>query len=313
MNTCVIAAQNPTNALVEQLTSGKVVALGDAHWYGDLFENLSSLALSDAVLAVCQTIVLEMGASIHQQWLNDYLYGEVAEDRARLQSVLLDSLVFPVWFAPYHLKFFQRVRRINQARLAAGQTPVQLVLAEPEIDWHMIRSSQDYKQYFKQRDTQLLKVIGSLAEKQQPCILLCGAWHILKQSRAGMPQTFGSMMQKKYPDILYSVWPHMQMEQHSSLLHVQAPALIDCHQTAFGERPVSDIAPMMRKAVNLLKMPPVRQVVDAYLYYGPQSRCSDFDFSVWQGLDHQEITRRASFLNERQRDLVAKVLLCLNC
>ncbi|WP_132700268.1 hypothetical protein [Reinekea marinisedimentorum] len=305
--TQTLASQNPTDALITQLSAGKAVALGDAHWYGDIFEQITDLVLSDAVLAVCHTLVLEMGARSHQAWLNDYLCGKADNEAGRLQQLLLDSLVFPAWFAPCYLQFFKRLRKKNRKRTASGQPSIRVLLAEPEFSWCEIRTVQQYRMLCAQRDQSLFEAVHGLQAENQSCIVLCGAWHILKQTPDGMPSSFGALMQSAHAECFFSIWPHMQMQAPAHLSQQQLPVLIDCRQSALGDLPLSEIVPAMRQDGRAVAIT-VRDAVDGYLYLGPQKRRSDYDFSIWQGIDAQLVVERARLLGERQRMVVEQVL-----
>jgi hypothetical protein len=294
--------------LAHALTTKPVVALGDAHWYGNVFDELMSLILDQTVLASCQHIVLEMGARRHQAWLNQYVALQVEDDLSQLRNVLLDSLVFTAWLAPHYLEFFQRVRGVNAERQAMQLPLIQLHLTEPEFDWAEVKTSMDYRALFMQRDRLMFECVNALQTENQRVIVLCGAWHLLKQGLPAGPKSFASLTEKAIPESVISIWPHMYAPFDSTLKALAIPTLLDlaCHD--LGKKPLSAITPIPPARMNINSVPTIHTLLDGYLYLGSQCRRKDYDFSVWRGIDQDQIIKRVSVMNPRQQDVLHTVL-----
>ena len=302
------AQQQPLAAIVAALSNSGVVALGDAHWYGTVFDELQSLLLNDEVLVLSQHLVLEMGGRRHQAWLNDYVAGHVPEDAQQLQAVLLDSLVFTAWLAPHYLTFLRQVRATNLARQARALPALALHLTEPEFAWDDVRSAADYCALFQLRDQGIYDRVATLRADHQRVLVLAGAWHLLQQSKPSGPTSFGALMSTSLPGALVSIWPHMQAPLDAYLADCAVPSLLDLASHELGEQPFSTIAALPPARLTAGKWPPVRQLLDGYLYLGPQRRRQDYDFACWHGVDAARLRQRARFMNPRQQQQLATVL-----
>lgn len=66
---------SPLTFLKTKLASGCVVAIGEAHWYAELFEQMTNTLLNPELDGVFSHLFIEFGNAKHQALLNNYLMG----------------------------------------------------------------------------------------------------------------------------------------------------------------------------------------------------------------------------------------------
>ncbi len=297
-------SSSPLTFFRDKLESGAVVAIGEAHWYADLFGQITQVLLSPGLDGVFSRLFVEFGNVRHQAMLNDYLNGkEISEDE--LAAVWLDSIAFPAWLHPCYGDFFRRLKEANLTR----KTPIEVILTEPEFNWQDIEHPAQLAGLNAGRDQALLEGICRAKENtEQGVVVLVGARHILKCSPTLGPsrhQPFGVLAAKRFGKQYVSVWPHMlptACEQENA-----AYGVYSTQQPAFNRMSFTDLVPNS-PPVNPYPEVSVAQMVDAYWYFGPQSRqlnAVGIEIpQVWKA----RLKQRLPLVNERQSMVIRKVI-----
>ncbi|MEX3072625.1 hypothetical protein AB3Y13_12735 [Vibrio alginolyticus] len=287
-----------------KLESGAVLAIGEAHWYASLFEQMTQVLLSPELDGVFSHLFVEFGNAKHQAMLNDYLRGkEISEDE--LAAVWLDSIAFPAWLHPCYREFFRRLKEANRSRKA----PLEVILTEPAFNWQDIENPAQLVGLNAGRDQALLDGIGRVKKNTaQGIVVLVGARHILKCSPVSGPalhQPFGVLAGQMFGKQYVSVWPHMlptELDPDNA-----AYGVYSTQQPAFRQMSFADLVPN-NPPVNPYPEISVAQLVDAYWYLGMQSRQLDsvsVDIpKVWKA----RLKQRLPFVNERQSMVIQKVI-----
>ncbi len=295
---------SPLTFFTDKLESGAVVAIGEAHWYADLFGQITQVLLSPELDGVFSHLFVEFGNARHQAMLNDYLNGkDISEDE--LAAVWLDSIAFPAWLHPCYGEFFRRLKEANRSR----KVPLEVILTEPAFNWQDIEHPSQLARLNAGRDQALLDGIGRVKKNTaQGVVVLVGARHIIKRSPASGPtrhQQFGVLAEQEFGEQYVSVWPYM-LPAHSEPDNA-AYGVYSTQQPAFNQMSFADLVPN-NPPVNPYPEISVAQLVDAYWYLGPQSRqlnAADIEIQqVWKS----RLKQRLPFVNERQSMVIQKVI-----
>ncbi|CAH0524002.1 hypothetical protein CTH30272_00154 [Allocatenococcus thiocycli] len=295
---------SPLTFFKGKLESGSVLAIGEAHWYADLFEQMTQVLLSTELDGVFTHLFVEFGNAKHQKMLDDYLSGgDISDDE--LAAVWLDSIAFPAWMHPCYGEFFRRLKQANAQR----NTPIKVVLTEPPFDWQELRHPSQLAQLNAERDQALVEGIEVIKrQNDKGVVVLVGARHILKRSPtfgSTRHHPFGVLAAQRFGVQYVSVWPHMlptTLEQDSLELGIYST-----QQPRFSQMNFANLVPN-KPTVNPYSETPVDQLVDAYWYLGPQTRqLSAAGVEIPQKWKAQ-LKKRLPLVNQRQRVVIQKVI-----
>ena len=294
---------SPLTFFKNKLESGAILALGEAHWYADLFEQMTDVLLDPQLDGAFTHLFIEFGNAKHQALLNNYLLGEAVTD-TELAAVWLDSIAFPAWMHPCYGQFFHRLRAANAER----NVPIKVVLTEPSFNWQAIQHPSELSKLNAQRDQALVDGVEKLQQKQaQSVVVLVGARHILKRSPTlgfmSKHKTFGDLAKQKFGEQYVSVWPHILPSEWGSTER----GIYTTTQPHLKNKSFLDIIPK-KPPVNPYAFTSLEQLVDAYWYLGPQTRQLDAKGvtvpPMWKAL----LEQRLPLVNARQQMVIKKVI-----
>ncbi|SON52994.1 hypothetical protein [Vibrio tapetis] len=298
---------SPVSYFGNVLSRGSILGVGEAHWYAGLFEEITKIMLSPQLDGLFQKLFVEFGNSAYQELLDSYINGgNVAFDD--LSCIWLDSVSFPAWLHPCYGMFFKQVRDANKCR----SYPVQIILSEPPIEWSKVKTDKHLKQLNGLRDQALFhKVNEETKGGKEPAIVFFGAKHILnKTPQFGRFKCFGEQAKHAFGETYHSVWPHMLSgdgyeKDHQMFDKPTSGGVIKTTDVNIRELCLCDVLPNRSAAGSSLSMK-LPQVMDAYLYLGPQSR--QFEVNTLSSDWNEILRQRLGFLNPRQKEVVSRVL-----
>ncbi|PAJ75455.1 hypothetical protein CJF42_04770 [Pseudoalteromonas sp. NBT06-2] len=304
------SVQDPIKVIEQSLKQKKIIGLGEAHWFQKLFNQLSQLILAPEIESLFSDIVVECGNSKHQNLLDDFISGkEVAPEE--LQSIWLDSIVFPAWLPPQYGDLFYQIRKANFKRT----TPIKVHLTEPSFEWQDIKSKAEFIKINGNRDFALFEYVKkNLLQENKAAIVLVGARHLLKSEVSNRPikshASFGQLMHKNYPDKLLSIWPHILTEPPAWVKdksHSQRYGYFDTQNREIKNITFDEIAPV-KPMFNLFSSAKLSSLVDGYLYLGVQERELSISPHLYNTKWCKKMAQRQKFLNQKQQMIVKKVI-----
>ncbi len=292
---------SPQVFLKGKLESGAVVAIGEAHWYADLFEQMTQALLSPDLDGVFRQLFVEFGNAKHQALLNDYL-NEKAVSEQDLAAVWFDSIAFPAWLHPCYGDFFRRLKQANRTR----KTPIEVVLTEPAFNWQEISHPAQLTKLNANRDQALLDGIDRVKQSAaQGVVVLIGARHILKRPpmlASARHQPFGVLAEQKFGDHYVAVWPHMLPAELEQDCGVYCTKQAELRQMSFADLVPNSLT------VNPYGDTSLDQLVDAYWYLGEQTRQLDTSGIEIPQQWKARLKQRLALVNERQSMVIQKVI-----
>lgn len=172
--------ENATVAVLRAFANHNIVMVGEIHsnkeeynWYVSL---IRTPEFSDRV----DDIVLEMGNSLYQQFVDSYVSGENVPfeqvQRAWRNTV---GLVGPQ--SPLVEGLYRAVRETNMQR--RGKHQMRILCGDPAIDWDQVKDERDIRPYSSQRDEWYARVAQEqVLAKNHRALLIMGEMHFLRNS-----------------------------------------------------------------------------------------------------------------------------------
>jgi hypothetical protein len=206
------AAQKAPNILPEPTVSPAIdgilagfqnhplVAIGNHEDYAQQEDFYAALVRDPRFAREVGNVVVEFGASAHQDIMNRYLNGGDVSF-SDLRKVWSDVVGFNVPYAIGYINFFVQVREVNR-KLPQNQR-IHVWLGEPPIDWSKIRSKAELGRYNPQRDTHPAEILEKeiLAKHKKALIIYGGGHFYALDGRIPMLP----LVEKKYPNTVFVV------------------------------------------------------------------------------------------------------------
>jgi hypothetical protein len=191
-----------------------LVGLGDLHELANELELYAALVRDPRFAAAVGNVVVEFGASQHQDILDRYLNGEdVAYDE--LAKVWRNTVAWdPSVMAVGYQTFFAQVRAVNFALAPAER--IRVWLSEPPIDWATIDTRDAWQRIYDQRDPHAAAVIvREILERGNKALVIYGTGHFFSfpwpstlPEPSGGTATLGEIVERTHPGAFYLVTPY---------------------------------------------------------------------------------------------------------
>jgi hypothetical protein len=287
-----------------------LVALAEQHRRIEVHDFLLALIEDPRFGRAVDDIVVEFGNALLQPVLDRYSAGDdVTLDE--LQHVWRDTGQWLVWDSPLYPRFFERVRAANLGR--PPEERVRVVLGDPPIDWAAVKSAAEYRK-FAERDAFYAGVVErEVLAKGRRALLIVGGMHLPRRGplELSLPRTspgVGALLSQRHPDALHIVWTLPPSEALADELGLErAPSYVELQDDERGERSYGLLVPRdvsilvggEWKPMGEVRWPPMRDMVDALLYLGPEEHLALPDPAIYRDAVYQaELRRRAAILQE---------------
>jgi hypothetical protein len=277
------SASNPVpaaNAVFSAFDKYEIVALPAAHGMKDLDDFLLDLIRDPRLSQTVNDIAVECGNSLYQPILDRYMAGEDVPF-AEVRKVWRNTTQPMCGIDGFYETFFFLVRAVNQ-RLPAAQR-MRVLACDPPIDWDRIKTSQDFQTAIMRlsRDASISSVIEKeVLSRHRKALMLFGTFHVfhVHEVRAGF-------FQKDYPNSTFVIAELGQFGTKLSSLSQNPfagwpdPSVALAKGTWLGALDLAHLYPPpdlvdqdcnYHHAFPKLLQGPVENLVDAFLYLGPQ-------------------------------------------
>jgi hypothetical protein len=190
-----------------------LVGLGDQHDLANELAFYGRLVRDPRFAASVGNVVVEFGASQHQDILDRYLNGQDVP-YAELSKVWRNTVAFDPAPGVGYQTFFAQVREVNLPLPADKR--IRVVLSEPPIDWPSIKTKEAWQRIYDQRDSHAAKVITQeILDRGKKALVIYGHGHLLAspwpstwpQPSAGTA-VLGEIVERSHPGALYVVIPY---------------------------------------------------------------------------------------------------------
>lgn len=282
------------DVIAQQLTAGKLVALGDVHGSPSIVQQLMGFLADPEHWQQVDDIAVEFGNSRYQALADSYIVDGAALELSQVRPIWRDTLYFMAWQYDVYEQLVLQLRHWNQTRTHK----VRLVLAEPALDWSSL-TAEGWQQQVAAREQGYQQIITQqVLQPKRRGILLFGTFHMMKQPVIMQDGTsFSSLvtlLRQQQAAEIYTIWPRMAGD--NVIAQADAPYLLPLANSVLGQQPFSDITRRVSAAESTL----LRDVADGYLFLASTERKAPYSQAALSELAwHQELLRRAAVVGQR--------------
>jgi hypothetical protein len=294
--------------LARQLDRRPIILLGEHHGSVRYHAMRQALLRDRNLLCRIDDVVIESGSSLHQSIADRFVAGRPVA-RSEKVRIWRDTTQWLVWDSPVYERILDAVREANLGKRCSH--PLRVVLAEPPIPWADVRNAADYRKY-GERDQSYADIIErEVLAKGRRALMVVGGLHVHKRGAegvAGRPMV-ASLLESKFPGRILSI-DTVSDPKVAAMMGLRENRLTMVHGTAAGRMSFVTLAPNASAKVTVngetqwkplkeLSWPPVQDVVDGFLFLGPDASTVEADPSIYREPAYQaELRRRAVILKD---------------
>jgi hypothetical protein len=255
----------------------QVVGMPEAHGMKDVDDFILSLIRHPAFPEKVNDIAVECGNSLYQAELDRYIAGEYVSF-TEVRKVWRNTTQPMCSLSGFFEQLFPLVRALNQK--LPPERRLRVLAGDPPIDWEQVRTLQDLDKSMMNRDTSITSVMEKeVLSKHRKALMLFGTMHLL---HAGMAV---AAYEKNYPNVTFVISElagfdtELPQPSTSPFAAWPIPSLARAKGTWLGALGMAEFfAPpfLMDKDCNFHNefpkevQKPMEELVDAFLYVGPQ-------------------------------------------
>jgi hypothetical protein len=270
-------------AILAAFDKYEIVAMPEAHGLKDIDDFILSLIRNPAFAEKVNDIEVECGNSLYQLVLDRYIAGEDVPF-TEVRKVWRNTTQSMCGMSGFFEQFFPLVRAINQ-KLPRGKR-LRVLAGDPPIDWDQVKSFQDAARFFN-RDAGIASVMEKeVLSKHRKALMLFGTSHLMHgHGEEEEDREAVSIYEKDYPNRTFVI----------SDLGTFDTGLLGLSSSAFATWPVPslarakgtwlgalDLGHFLRPGITIDQdcnarsefpkslQKPMADLVDAFLYLGPQ-------------------------------------------
>ena len=277
------AGSNPTPepaipAILSAFDKYEVVAMPQGHGMQDLGDFIFSLIRTPAFSEKVNDIEVEFGNSLYQPMLDRYIAGEDVPF-TEVQKVWRKDGQPALGASAFVEQFFPLVRALNQ-RLPPGRR-LRVLAGDPPVDWDQIKSMEDIIRLVH-RDASIASVMEKeVLSKHRKALMLFGTFHLMHGTGASAV----SLYEKDYPNLTFVISDLGTFDTDlptlagSPFVTWPIPSLTRAQDTWLGSLDLSHFLPPPTRIDQDCNVhhefpkalqKPMEDLVDAFLYLGPQ-------------------------------------------
>jgi hypothetical protein len=265
-------------AILAAFDKYEIVGLPQGHGMQDLDDFIFSLIRNPAFSAKVNDIEVECGNSLYQPMLDRYIAGENVPFK-EVQKVWRKMGQPACGASAFVEQFFPLVRALNQ-RLPPGRR-LRVLAGDSPVDWDQIKSSDDIIRLVH-RDASIASVMEKeVLSKHRKALMLFGTFHLMH----GVGGSAVSIYEKDYPNLTFinsdlgTFDTDLPSLSESKFIKWPIPSLAPAKGTWLGALDLSQFLPPptridqdcnVHHAFPKVLQKPMEDLVDAFLYLGPQ-------------------------------------------
>ena len=254
-----------------------VVGMPVAHGLKDVDDFILSLIRNPAFAEKVNDIAVECGNSLFQPLLDRYIAGEEVPF-SEVQKVWRNTTQMMCSSSAFFEQLFPLVRAVN--RKLPSEKRLRMVAADPPIDWRQVKSYEDRWKF--DRDASIAFVMEQeVLAKHRKALMLLGTFHLMH----GQEASAVSIYEKKYPNrtLVISDLGYFDTDlptfSSSRFATWPIPSLAQAKGTWLGALSLGDFLPPqivvdddchVHTEFPKSLQKPMEELVDAFLYLGPQ-------------------------------------------
>jgi hypothetical protein len=268
-------------AILAAFDKYEVVAMPEAHGMKEINDFILMLIRNPAFSEKVNDIVVECGNSLYQPILDRYIAGEDLPF-TEVRKVWRNTTQPMCGMSGFFEQFFPLVRAINQ-KLPPGRR-LRVLGGDPPIDWSQIKTAPDIAK-FADRDASIASVMEKeVLSKHRKALMLFGTFHLLHGGGVGSGNAV-TIYEKDYPNRTLVISDlgdfdtNLSARSNNPFATWPVPSLVPTKGTWLGALDLDHFYPptiWTDKDCNVHnefpknEQKPMADLVDAFLYFGPQ-------------------------------------------
>jgi hypothetical protein len=266
-------------AILAAFDKYEVVGLPAAHGMKDLDDFIFSLIRNPAFPEKVNDVEIECGNSLYQSVLDRYIAGDEVPF-VEVRKVWRNTTQTMCGMSGFYEQFFPLVRTINR-KLPPGKR-LRVLAGDPPIDWDQIKTFQDLLNIIH-RDASIATVMEKeVLSKHRKALMLFGTFHLMHGTGASAV----SIYEKDYPNLTFVISDlgffdtDLPLLSSGALATWPAPSLASAKGTSLGALDLTHFLPpplrvseddcTVHNEFPKSLQKPMENLVDAFLYLGPQ-------------------------------------------
>jgi hypothetical protein len=265
-------------AILTAFDKYEVVGMPQGHGMQDLNDFIFSLIRTPAFSEKVNDIAFECGNSLYQTVLDRYVAGEDVPF-TEVQKVWRKTGQPACVSSGFVEQFFPLVRALNQ-KLPPGRR-LRVLAPDPAVDWDQIKSIEDLMKLHYDRESSIAFVLKKeVLSKHRKALMLFGTFHLMHGARNAV-----DLIEKEYSNVTFIVSDlgtfdtDLPSLSDSKFANWPNPSLARAKGTWLGAMDLSHFLPpptRMDQDCNVhhdfptVLQRPMEDLVDAFLYLGPQ-------------------------------------------
>ena len=265
-------------AILAAFDKYEVVGLPQGHGMQDLEDFIFSLIRTPAFSEKVNDIEFECGNSLYQSILDRYIAGEDVPF-TEVQRVWRKNGQPACGSSGFVEQFFPLVRALNQ-KLPPGKR-LRVLAPDPAVDWDRIKGIEDLMKLHYDRESSIASVLEKeVLSKRRKALMLFGTFHLMHGARDAV-----DLIEKEYPNVTFIVSDlgtfdtDLPSLSSSKFVNWPTPALARAKGTWLGAMDLSHFLPSPTRIDQDCNVhhefpkalqKPMEDLVDAFLYLGPQ-------------------------------------------
>jgi hypothetical protein len=177
--------ENATAAVLRAFETHNIVMIGEIHSNKQEYDWFRSLVATPEFADRADDIVLEMGNSLYQTSVDQYVSGEDIP-LEQVQKAWRNTVGVIGPLSPVVPSLYQAVRETNMKR--RGKHQMRILCGGPPMDWDKVKDMHDVMPYASHRDDRYAQVVQEeVLAKHHRALLIMGGMHFLRNSQSGPP------------------------------------------------------------------------------------------------------------------------------
>jgi hypothetical protein len=270
--------QPAISAILAAFDKYEVVAMPQGHGMQDLNNFIFSLIRNPAFSEKVNDIEVEFGNSLYQPMIDRYIAGENVPF-TELQKVWRKMGQPASGASGFVEQFFPLVRALNQK--LPPERRLRVLAGDPAVDWDQVKNIQELMAKGFSRETSIASVMEKEAlAKHRKALMLFGTMHLLHGTGSAVAR-----IEEDYPNLTFVISDLGTFDTNlptlfdSKFINWPIPALARSKGTWLGALEISHfIPPPLRidqdcnfhHEFSAALQKPMEELVDAFLYLGPQ-------------------------------------------
>ena len=192
----------------------RLVGLGDLHELANEETFYAALVRDPRFAATVGNVVVEFGASQHQDILDRYLAGDDVP-YSEISKVWRNTVAWdPSLTGVGYQTFFAQVRALNLS--LSSDRRIRVWLSEPPIDWSTVHTREEWQRIYDQREPHAADVIvREILDGGKKALVIYGTGHFFSfpwPSTMPVPsvgtETLREIVERKHPGAFYVITPY---------------------------------------------------------------------------------------------------------